>query len=339
MAAAQNNNVIDKSNFSPFAGTKLTDSDTLTNISEKKKKKCTFTGCCCGCYNFYSAGAWRNLWRCSCLCPLLEHNVDVGGARLYTRHHFSSVPRRRHSWRRRCSSFWSNVWWTTWWQICLAFMSTWMILSSGVTPGRNMLTVSFSCLPSCLPPSWLSPNEFGYIHTTILGHVVGQGQFSPVTPTVDAIVQYTTPADKKGVMRLLGPLEYYRQFCHNFVLVFWPPDWPPEFQEDLPVDKRLSEDIRQSKGPPGKHSSVPDLQKPFLQHIDASDSEVSAVISHNSSGVPYPICYLYQIFKSCQKAYATIEKETFGIVLAVEKFRVHPPPPFPWSADNRLCRS
>ena len=68
---------------------------------------------------------------------------------------------------------------------------------------------------------------------------------------------------------------------------------------------------------------VPDPHKPFSIQVDASDSGVGAVLMQTGeSETLHPVCYFSQKFKSYQKAYATMEKEALGIVLALEKFEV-----------------
>lgn len=40
-------------------------------------------------------------------------------------------------------------------------------------------------------------------------------------------------------------------------------------------------------------------------------------------GVLHPVCYMSVKFKSHQRNYSTIEKETLGLILALEKFNVY----------------
>ena len=62
----------------------------------------------------------------------------------------------------------------------------------------------------------LMKSEFGHVKVAFLGHVVGQGQFAPVTTKTKAISSFPVPADKKELTRFLGMAGYYCKFCHNF---------------------------------------------------------------------------------------------------------------------------
>ena len=55
-----------------------------------------------------------------------------------------------------------------------------------------------------------------------LGHVVGQGDVSPITAKIQAICDSPAATDKKGIMRFLGMAGFYRKFCRNFADVALP---------------------------------------------------------------------------------------------------------------------
>lgn len=68
--------------------------------------------------------------------------------------------------------------------------------------------------------------------------------------------------------------------------------------------------------------AFPQFDKLFLLHTDASDYAIGAVLSQNDTQVNLrPITFESKIFSSAQKNYATIEKELYAIVWAVDKFR------------------
>ena len=68
----------------------------------------------------------------------------------------------------------------------------------------------------------LLKREFGHARVTFLGHVVGQGQVSPIDIKMKAIVEYPVPENKKTLMRFLAMAGYYRRFCRNFSMVAAP---------------------------------------------------------------------------------------------------------------------
>ena len=46
----------------------------------------------------------------------------------------------------------------------------------------------------------LAKSEFGHCQVTFLGHVVGQGQFSPVMAKVEAVSCFPEPQNKRELM-------------------------------------------------------------------------------------------------------------------------------------------
>ena len=68
----------------------------------------------------------------------------------------------------------------------------------------------------------LVKSEIGHATVIFPGHVVGQGQVSPVQAKVEAISKLHPHVNRKGVMRFLGMTGYYRKFCPNFADVVAP---------------------------------------------------------------------------------------------------------------------
>ena len=62
----------------------------------------------------------------------------------------------------------------------------------------------------------LGKSDFGQAKVVYLGHVVGQGEVSPIAAKIKGIVQFPVPNNKKSLMRFLGMAGYYRKFCKNF---------------------------------------------------------------------------------------------------------------------------
>ena len=62
-------------------------------------------------------------------------------------------------------------------------------------------------------------SDFCQMRVVCLVHVVGQGEVQPVSPKVQAIVQFLVPTNKHELMRYLGMLRCYRKFCRNFSVI------------------------------------------------------------------------------------------------------------------------
>ena len=68
----------------------------------------------------------------------------------------------------------------------------------------------------------------------------------------------------------------------------------------------------------------PDYEKPFKLIIDSSDVGTGSVLVQEAShGLDHPVSYFSKKFLKYQKNYSAVEKETLGLVLALEHFDVY----------------
>ena len=68
----------------------------------------------------------------------------------------------------------------------------------------------------------------------------------------------------------------------------------------------------------------PDYEKPFILIIDSSVVGTGSVLVQEASdGLNHPVSYFLKKFLKYQKNYSVVEKETLGLVLALEHFDVY----------------
>ena len=68
----------------------------------------------------------------------------------------------------------------------------------------------------------------------------------------------------------------------------------------------------------------PDYEKTFKLIIDSSDVGTGSVLVQEASdGLDHPVSYFSKKFLKYQKNYSVVEKETLGLVLALEHFDVY----------------
>ncbi len=172
----------------------------------------------------------------------------------------------------------------------------------------------------------LAKSEFCRGTVQYLGHIVGQGHIKPVSAKIDSIAKYAIPKDKKSLMRFLGTIGYYRRFCVNFSSVVTPLTnllgknvkyvWTDQCCEAFDKVKRLL-------------MSYPVLitanyDEQFSLFVDASDVGAGAVLTQlGSDGLDHPISFYSKKFNKHQRNYATIEKECFSLILALQHFDVY----------------
>ena len=172
----------------------------------------------------------------------------------------------------------------------------------------------------------LMKSEFGKATVKYLGHIVGQGQVRPLDAKIQTIAKFPIPTSRKELARFLGMAGYYRNFCLNFsdiaaqltnllskkVKFVWTDDCQMAFDK---VKLLLQ------KSPVLKS---PDYEKPFKLIIDSSDVGTGSVLVQEASdGLDHPVSYFSKKFLKYQKNYSVVEKETLGLVLALEHFDVY----------------
>ena len=172
----------------------------------------------------------------------------------------------------------------------------------------------------------LMKSEFGKATVKYLGHIVGQVQVRPLDAKIQTIVKYPIPTSRKELARFLGMAGYYRNFCLNFSEIAAPLTnllskkvkfvWTDDCQMAFDKVKLLLQ-----KSPVLKS---PDYEKPFKLIIDSSDVGTgSMLVQEASDGLDHPVSYFSKKFLKYQKNYSVVEKETLGLVLALEHFDVY----------------
>ena len=172
----------------------------------------------------------------------------------------------------------------------------------------------------------LMKSEFGKATVKYLGHIVGQGQVRPLDTKIQTIVKYPIPTSRRELARFLGMAGYYRSFCLNFSDIAAPLTnllskkvkfvWTDDCQLAFDKVKLLLQ-----KSPVLKS---PDYEKPFKLIIDSSDVGTGSVLVQEASdGLDHPVSYFSKKFLKYQKNYSVVEKETLGLVLALEHFDVY----------------
>ena len=172
----------------------------------------------------------------------------------------------------------------------------------------------------------LMKSEFGKATVKYLGHIVGQGRVRPLDAKIQTIAKFPIPTSRKELARFLGMAGYYRNFCLNFSDIAAPLTnllskkvkfvWTDDCQMAFDKVKLLLQ-----KSPVLKS---PDYEKPFKLIIDSSDVGTGSVLVQEASdGLDHPVSYFSKKFLKYQKNYSVVEKETLGLVLALEHFDVY----------------
>ena len=209
---------------------------------------------------------------------------------------------------------------------CEGYIDNVVIYSSSWEHHVDLLHQLFSRLSQASLTINLAKSEFGHCLLTFLGRVVGQRKISLVMAKVEAVTCFPVPSNKRELMRFLGMAGYYRKFCHNFSVIVAPLTnllkkqqpylWTPACQSAFQRVKSLLLSV--------PVLVAPDFTRQFKLFVDASDIGAGAVLKQEDEhGIDHCVSYFSKKFDEHQKRYSTIEKETLGIMLALNHFDVY----------------
>ena len=189
------------------------------------------------------------------------------------------------------------------------------------TPAKPFIRLRDAQLTINLPKS-----EFCQARVVLLGHVVGQGEVTPLAAKVEAILKFPAPTDKCKVMRFIGMAGCYRKFCCNFSVVAEPLASLLQKREKFTWSEECQQAFEKIKSllllaPVLK---APDFEKPFKLQVDASDVGIRAILLQESQqGNDHPVSYYSRKFNNHQANCSTSEKEAFALLSPLQHFDIH----------------
>ena len=168
--------------------------------------------------------------------------------------------------------------------------------------------------------------DFAKPEVMFVGHFVGSGKRRADPQRLEGIAKMERPHNKKELRKILGVMGFYREYIPQFAHIAKPltdltskhsPNvlpWRDEHQvafESL-RDRLLSAHVLR----------IPQVGKPFCLHTDASQFAVGATLGQlNDNGVEEPLAYASQKLTDTQSNWATIEREAFAIIWALNRFK------------------
>ena len=154
-------------------------------------------------------------------------------------------------------------------------------------------------------------------------HINGRG-IAPLVTKTSAIRDLPSPKTVSNVRSFLGMSGYYRQCVPNYAHIAEPLvsltrrntpwTWGRRQQEAFDTLKTLlvSSDVMVH----------PDVDKPYRLHTDSSDYALGAILCQvDDQGVERVVQYLSHQLNPIQRKWATVEKEAYAVVYALQKLR------------------
>ncbi|KAL2621891.1 hypothetical protein R1flu_002096 [Riccia fluitans] len=164
--------------------------------------------------------------------------------------------------------------------------------------------------------------RFGELVTTI----IMESGVPFVFPRMDYARMIEAPSDLKRVQRFIGAVRYYRRFIRDFAHIALPlfdllqTDQAFEWSEACQVVFELLRHALVSS----PILAVPNWNKPFHVHTDASAFVIGVVLAQPGEGDrDHPIAYISRKLIAVERNYTATERETLAIVWMASKFDHH----------------
>ena len=168
--------------------------------------------------------------------------------------------------------------------------------------------------------------KFALTEINLLGYVLNSQGLRANPEKTSAIYNMPPPRTVKQVRSFLGMTGYYRQCIQGYANLAQPLTeltkkhrrfhWSPECQHSFECLKRalVSDQVVR----------YPRVDLPYKLYTDASDLCVGAILCQtHEDGTEYVVQYVSHQLSGPQKRWATIEKEAYAVVYALQKLRVY----------------
>ncbi|GFX26526.1 retrovirus-related Pol polyprotein from transposon 297 [Trichonephila clavipes] len=163
--------------------------------------------------------------------------------------------------------------------------------------------------------------EFARQKVKYLGHVIGSGRHF-LTKKNKNDSELTGTNDQEKLRSALGLCNFYRQYIPNFAKIALPlteltkkkvPNEIPRSKEAENVLKTALWGITELQ--------VPDIEKPYYLHTDASQTAVGCCLGQlDGEDNIHPIAFGSQKLNPSQQKWSTIEREAYAIIWALKRF-------------------
>jgi hypothetical protein len=173
----------------------------------------------------------------------------------------------------------------------------------------------------------VNPDNFQISNTEIklLGHIVTQGIIRPDPEKIYAINSYKRPTSRKGIMRFLGLVGFYRAYISIFI------KRTAAFSKLLRKDQKFLWGREQQEASTSLCTALnsdtcmtlPHMSMEFTIQCDASHEGLGAVLTQEGEMGSSPIAFIIRLLVAAEKNYCISELEMLCVVWAVQKFSAY----------------
>lgn len=182
----------------------------------------------------------------------------------------------------------------------------------------------------------IKPSKCKFLQPSVqlLGYIISEKGIAPNPSKVEAIKLMPSPTKLTELRTFLGMSGYYRQVIPNYATLAYPLvsltkknvpwNWSVECENAFKeIKNHLTSD---------SVLAFPQTDKPYKLYCDASNYAVGAVLTQDDDqGVEKVLHYLSHTLDQTQQNWATIEKEAYAIVYALQKLR-----PYLWGSTFEI---
>ena len=169
----------------------------------------------------------------------------------------------------------------------------------------------------------LSKCELVKKEVEFLGYFVGREGLRADPKKVQTVSNWVTPTDTTGVRAFLGCAGFYRKFIKGFSEIALPltdlTGKGIKFQwgeKEEAAFRKLKEEMESTQV-----LALPDVDKPFVIHTDASGYATGAVLQQDQGRGLQPVAYLSEKMIQAERNYPTHEQEMLAVVKACDHWR------------------
>jgi hypothetical protein len=174
----------------------------------------------------------------------------------------------------------------------------------------------------------LKKSKWARSRIKFLGNIIGSGERRPDPDKVEAVKALRVPENKKQVRQILGLFGHFQDYIADYAKIAKPltdltgkryahrVPWGSREQEAF--DTLRDRLIQATLEPIG----VIDCKKPFVILVDACDYATAGILVQSTdSGTQRPVAFASHKLSPSQRRWATIEKECYAIIWALQKYK------------------
>ena len=171
---------------------------------------------------------------------------------------------------------------------------------------------------------------FAQDEVKLLGHIISGEGFATDPDKTDVISKLQAPKSVNEVRSFLGMANYYRACIPNYAMVSEPlvkltrKTEPFVWGEEQNVAFYMFKQLLTSS----HVMAYPKINEPYKLYTDACNYAVGAILVQEHDGVEKVVQYVSHQLSGSQLRWATIEKEAYAVVYAIQKLR-----PYLYGAD------